>query len=155
MIADNSGKEITSKETFGKALTKIYAYTGIWELIEKQMVKAIGENKTIVNTSAYYSQLLEVVDKETFINTIAEKHIEHPTDSHPSLDTRLKNLGFKQETFKDVVKSIEANPAIELIQDYAKLEEELSELEHVRLIKTGVAILPESISTGKQTESDT
>ena len=151
LLADKAGTEITSNEIFGKALTKIYAYTGLWEIIEKQMVKAIGENKTIVNTSAYYSQLLDVVDKETFINAIAEKHIEHPTDSHPPLATRLKNLGFEQDTFKDVVKSSESNPAIELILDYGTLEEELSEIEHVRLIKIGAATLPNSDSTGKQT----
>lgn len=150
LLADKAGAELTSNETFGKALTKIYAYTGLWDLVEKQMIKAIGENKTLINTSAYYSLLLDVVDKETFINAISEKHIEHPTDSHPSLDTRLSNLGFKQTDFNDIVKSPVTNCSIELIQDYKQLEEELSEYEHVRLIRIGAAKLPDDAAASEQ-----
>jgi hypothetical protein len=96
--------------------------------------------------------VLEAVDKEVFIKGIAENNIEHPTDSHPPLDTRLKSLGFEQNSFADVIKSTVPDPAVELIQNYTKLEEELSELEHVRLIKTGAAQLPQETNAAEQNE---
>lgn len=146
LVADSAGSELTANKWMGSALTKIYAYSGIWNfIIEKRMIEAIGEGKQITNCAVFYGEILEVLDEEFFNDNLKHATLQHPTDTHPSLDIRLQELGAKLVNFKPFIKSKPINSAIQLISKNENIEKELSDLEHLILIKSGVATPPESL----------
>ncbi len=145
LIADKAGSELTSNSLMGSALTKVHAYSGIWQfLVEEEMIRAINGGKQITNCSSYYGSALEVVEEKALIQNLKEATLQHPTDTHPSLDVRLKELGFNLNSFISSIRVKPMKPGIQLVARYEEIEKELSELEHALLIRTGRAKLPET-----------
>lgn len=143
LIADGVGAELTSKDAMASALTKVCAYSGLWNEVQQHMIKVIGENKVLTNASEFYGLLLQSIDQKVFIGNLDNAVLPHPTDTHPPFNIRLEKLGYRPDSFTSTIKNEPKEPAIALIKDFVTLEKEISELEHVQLIKRGYATPPE------------
>jgi Zn-dependent protease with chaperone function len=128
LLADKEGAKISSNESMSICLVKIHAYSGIWNYICENIVKALKQNKMYKNASLTYFETSKINATEKILNGIAETHTAHPTDSHPPLSVRLNSLGY---SVKDLVeKSLllsETDSSINLINGYESIEMNVSD----------------------------
>lgn len=138
-------RELAADETAGKtcgaknivtALIKVHAYSAAWPSVESNMLKLLKEGKRLRNVAELFEFAAKQMDVSSVTKTIGFSHTEHPTDSHPSLETRLEALGFKfdPEIINDVLRNHTLNPATSVIDRNIALEQELTILENAKLM---------------------
>lgn len=150
LAADLYAAEKFGRENLASALVKLYAFTATWDYVEEEMRAFLAEGKQIINSSEFFSTLTTITETEVFLKHIALSTISHPTDHHPLLGERLGALQFTVQDFSQMALSKEArakikDPAIKLFFDYAKLEEALTNVDHLRKPHLGIPIAPEVI----------
>lgn len=141
LAADKVGALIGGSESMITSLVKIHAYSKIWDYTREQMKQAIQGGKVLVNASAHIAAVAGILPDETFKEDLDKTRPIHPTDTHPSLATRLSSLGtdLKASLAKPLIAAEGNDRAIAIIENFEILEQELSELEHYRMVKSGVA----------------
>jgi Zn-dependent protease with chaperone function len=137
--ADSIGAKITSPELMAKVLLKVHIYPHAWQYTQEKMKEALENGKQLINISSFFWSLCELIPSDFMKDDIGKSRTSHPTDSHPPLSERLNSIGIQlSEIYTDGIKPPIANTAIELIGDASKIEEELSEIEHYRLVQLGI-----------------
>lgn len=150
--ADMVGVKVTNPTIMATALSKIHIYQQAWQITLSKMIEAISENKHIINLSMFFSSVCslvptELLKKEIQINTT----VPHPTDTHPSLTSRLDAINISQNTINPNDLTAPCHEcAIILIQNAEMLEQELSLLEHQKLIDLGIAKVNIESDTNKK-----
>jgi len=130
----------------------VHAYAKIWDYTQDQMKEALQEGKLLTNVSAHFAAVASVVPDEVFKKDLDKAQPIHPTDTHPSLSSRLQSLGadLNIALSKPLNKVEDNNRAVNIIENFQSLESDLSDLEHYRMVETGVV----SIGTFEQSKSD-
>lgn len=142
LSADDIGVKITSAEIMARGLLKVHISPYAWKITLQEMNKALSAEKQIVNISTFFYSACKLIPENFMKDVIGKTSTLHPTDTHPTLSLRLKNIGIElSELYYDTLKPPTVDIAIELIDNPTNIEEELSELEHYRLIQSG-AIKP-------------
>ncbi len=147
LAADKLGAMIAGVENMATSLIKVHAYAQVWDYTQGQMKKALEEGKVFNNVSEFFAQIATAVPDEFYKSDLGKCHTQHPTDTHPLLSARLKNLGFDLNSATDQsLKKIEdANRSILLIEKFETVEQDLSEIEHYKLVKSGlVSVKPDT-----------
>ena len=129
-----------SAENFGNinlatALVKVHAFSSRWGFVEDKMLEHLSSQKTLRNTSHYFFNLIGSTDKSFFTKKLLDYHIEHPTDTHPSLKTRLENLNVphSEENLK-LILDVKDEKQFKHIKDLEKIEEALTIDENKKLM---------------------
>lgn len=137
LLADKASAELTSCQTTARSLAKIYAFSNFWSTVENKMVQLVRQNQQLKNCSISYGDFLDKLSEEQLMRTIREERkIPHPTDTHPPLHLRLKELGFELADCSIWIKQTDGEPASMLLGDsQEKIEIELNEIEHARLFQ--------------------
>jgi Zn-dependent protease with chaperone function len=154
LAADKLGALIAGQDSMASGLVKVHAYSQVWAYTRGKMKEALQEGKQLTNASAFFAAIVSAVPKDVFKEDLGQSRTPHPTDSHPLLVTRMISLGAELQKYTDIalVPVEDAQKAIGLIDGYEKVECELSDLEHYKLMNTGAVKLkpdPAEASTEK------
>ena len=152
LAADKLGALIAGSDSMISSLIKVHAYAKIWDYTQDQMKEALQEGKVLTNASAHFAAVAGVLPDDVFKKDLDKAHPIHPTDTHPSLSRRLQSLGADLNiVLSKPLKKVEDNDrAVILIENFETLESELSELEHYKMVKTGVV----SVGTSEPDKTD-
>lgn len=127
LLADREAAALTDARTVGAALVKAHAYSGGWAALVEAAAAGLAEGRILANLSKAYTHLAAAAAKPDTLAELASTQLAHPTDSHPTLSTRLEALGCTIEELTDDALNITPDPAaITLVSAPEALEEALS-----------------------------
>lgn len=145
--ADEAGAEAGSALALSTALIKVSMYSSLWDHARKQNIERLNQGKIASNLSAIFEDTarydVEHDNIEEIMKSTLEQSISHPTDSHPPVSKRLKELGIKSEDITKIMLFVPENAAIQLLDKYQEIEEEITLLEHKLMVAYGIAKPPE------------
>jgi Zn-dependent protease with chaperone function len=140
LTADKEAANIDGPRNLATALVKLHALSDVWPSIRQEMQRALAEGKQFTNVSLIFADVARGMAEDDVIRGVSEEGPVHPTDTHPPLSQRLKNLGL---TLGDVDHAasdlVPANPAVTVIANLEELEQELTDAEHAFMINVGEA----------------
>lgn len=142
LLADSEAAKVGGPHNLATALVKVHAFSNVWIAIQQGMQEVFKKNKKLLlNASLFFQEIVYEMEKYEILKNVSEEGFIHPTDSHPSLSQRLKNLNLSpSDIINDVIKTKPKQPAINLFDKIEILEEKLTELEYVWMIKMGQII---------------
>jgi Zn-dependent protease with chaperone function len=153
--ADKIGVRLTSPEIMATGLLKAHIYPHAWQFTQQKMKEALIEGKQLINLSTFFRSVCELIPSDFMHDNIGKSSTPHPTDSHPPLATRLNNIGVQLSAiYSHGIKLPTSDIAIDLIDNPSKIEEELSEIEHYRLVQAGI-VTPKTDSATVDTSVNT
>jgi Zn-dependent protease with chaperone function/tellurite resistance protein len=145
-IADQSGAEASSPTDLATALVKVSLYSGLWEHARSKNVERLNHGKIARNLSVMFQDIskydVEHDSLEQIKTEVLEKRIAHPTDTHPPTSERLSALGMSPSDISKSMLMTADNPAIELVDGHAAVEEELTLIEHKLVVNLGLVSMP-------------
>jgi Zn-dependent protease with chaperone function len=131
--ADNYGANASSgTKTFINALSKIYIYGLVWSETTQHFREMINSNETkkIKNLSKnFYNNAISLFDKNKLKDYLIGLQMfeqEHPSDTHPNLETRMKNLNVNIESLSNEELNNFEPTASSLISNIDVIEENLT-----------------------------
>jgi len=102
------------------------------------MKRALGDGKQFTNVSSFFADIARGMAKDEVIKGVSEEDPVHPTDTHPPLSQRLKNLNLTLEDVgHNAADLLPSRPAVGVIENLEELEQELTDAEHAMMIKAG------------------
>jgi Zn-dependent protease with chaperone function/uncharacterized tellurite resistance protein B-like protein len=149
LLADQAGAEASSAHSLATALAKISFYSALWQSAQKQNIDRLSKGKITGNLSAVFLDAARYdVEHSRFdeiLDAILQQKISHPTDTHPTFLERLNGLSIAREDLDkaDIVPPEQS--AIELIDDFAAIEERLTLFEHKLRVALGQVVVPENV----------
>ena len=147
LLADKAGAEASSPEALATALVKVVLYAGLWESVLAENVDRLNQGKATRNLSNLLEDRVrydvEHTDIRKVIAAVVKRSIPHPTDTHPAVGRRMKSLGVDPASIDDTALRIPEHSAIELFGNATALEENLSTMEHKRMVDFG--FVPEGV----------
>lgn len=127
LMADQAGVRVTSPTIFSSALLKIHAFARLWEDFQESTTKAWQDGQELPNVSKSYIEVVVAAADTSAFADINETSLQHPTDTHPPLGTRLEALGVDLSNITTTALDINpADAAIQLIPQYEQVEEKVS-----------------------------
>lgn len=151
--ADQAGAEVSSAKALATTLAKVSLYAQLWSKVREDNVERLNQGKITNNLSTVFGDIakydIEHAEIEEIIENILSTTIEHPTDTHPTLGTRLQTLGISPSDIKKDDLLVPAHSAIVLLNSATEIEEELSVYEHRLMVALGHANIPESPESGE------
>ena len=145
-MADQAGAEVSSPLSLSLALAKVVLYSGLWDHAHEQNIDRLNEGKVTKNLSEVFHDSakydIEHSSIEDILDKILEKSTAHPTDTHPSIMERLEFLEVDKAQITKEALLVPKDTAVELIDDYQTIEEELTYTEHQLRIALGHAVIP-------------
>lgn len=140
LSADSEATKLVNARKLATALVKLHAFSTAWLAIRQGMQSALGEGKQLINASLLFADIVHKMEKSEALENVSEEGPVHPTDSHPPLSQRLKNLNLSlEDVMKDAENTSPDKPAINLFDDVETFEKELTEIEHAIMVYTGEA----------------
>ena len=140
LTADAEAARVGGSHYLASALVKLHAFSGVWPAIRQGMKEALENGKAYTNASALFETIVNDIDKEEALSGVSEEGPPHPTDTHPPLTERLRNLNLRiDDVIDDARKTKPEHAAIELFADGEELEGELTNAEQAIMIRTGEA----------------
>jgi len=128
LAADQEGAAVTDAATSASALVKVHAFAGIWEELRGTLGDSLKEGKVIMNASQSYADAVARSAGPRVLEGIADRHLSHPTDTHPPLSVRLQSLGKSLEEVSVAALAVRPKEAgIALISEFEQKEKEVSE----------------------------
>jgi hypothetical protein len=113
------------------ALLKAHAYGLVWRMTEMEMREALKEGKQLINCAAQFHSNVQQIRSDKLVEGLGDQHLPHPTDSHPTLSVRLRNLGSSfEEVSKSDLSQVPGRPASLIVDGVEELEKELSDFAH-------------------------
>jgi rubrerythrin len=111
----------------GSALVKAHAFSAVWEDTQRLAVGSLREGRPLPNLSKAFAAGVVRLAPTTRFETLVETHLSHPTDSHPTLATRLQALDVDLASLTKDARSVAPEEAAAgLLEDVDRWEEELS-----------------------------
>ncbi len=148
--ADRVGCEASTKEGLVYSLAKVVTYSRLWNDTLLDNIKRLNNGRITVNLSEVFreSSLYNIGKKDIddIIDEVLPSIVQHPTDSHPPLAERYKNIDFNESQItreKIIAQGDSASTYIDAVQ---KLEEELTTIEHQYQVALGLAEIPEQVN---------
>lgn len=125
--ADRAGASVSSNSAIATALVKLHAFSGVWHHLQDAAVEHLRAGNYFINLSKQFATAVaRMADSEALVG-IANKHLSHPTDSHPPLGARLRSLGVKlSEVEAEALKVAPADSAFSLFDSAEEYEEDIS-----------------------------
>ena len=151
--ADMAGVKVSSGEDLGIALGKVATFAHFWQKVRQENIERLNDGKISGNLSEVFVDSskydLSITEVGTILTEILNAKITHPTDTHPAISDRYKNIGFDPE--KLTIKKISSlgNIIDELLPQSREIEKNLTLFEHRFLIALGVVSVPENNDTGR------
>lgn len=145
--ADKVGVSVSSGKDLANALSKVILFSPLWNNVRIDNIKRlnagkISENLSLIfkDKSAYNLSKQQLDEKK---ENILASSISHPTDTHPSLMERLKNVGFNSEeiSIENILK--QGDSCSDLVDNIEQIEKDLTLLEHRIMVESGYAVVPE------------
>lgn len=147
--ADRVGCEASTKEGLVYSLAKVVTYSRLWNDTLLDNVKRLNNGRVSSNLSEVFreSSLYNIGKKDIdeIIDEVLPSIVQHPTDSHPPLAERYKNIDFDESLITRENIITQGDAAGIYIDNIQKLEEELTTIEHQYQVALGVAQIPEEI----------
>jgi Zn-dependent protease with chaperone function len=135
--ADRIGAHFVGATSFGTALIKVHAFQDFWEWFRQAARDAIAMNKPFTNASSMFAEGVRDNWQRSAFDGLEELETPHPTNSHPTLKVRLEALNLKVSGLVERgMVALPNSPAIELITNYAQIEEELTAIKHKSVVKS-------------------
>jgi hypothetical protein len=104
------------------------------------MRRALGKGKQLINVSSLFAEVSKQLPSDEVISGVSEEGPIHPTDTHPPLNQRLKNLNLTfEEVRHDSADLCPSKPAISIVDNLEELEQELTDAEHAMMARAGEA----------------
>lgn len=137
LAADKVGAGVAGPATMATALVKVHAFTAYWGTLQQAVVTALKQGNIFVNASKTYAEMCAQNARPSALQGIADSHTSHPTDTHPPLGARLKNLQTSlQEVSSAALDIPPSDCAVAYVTDYEAKEEEISESYQLLLAQT-------------------
>lgn len=147
--ADKAGAEVGSSLALATALIKISLYSDLWEQARSENIERLNQGKVENNLSVIFQKSAKYYFDNENISSVIQSTFEscvlHPTDTHPSVLMRLDELGVEVKCIKKDMLLVPSDPAIELVDNYLHVEEEITLLEHRVMVAYGMAQPPENV----------
>lgn len=147
LLADRAGAEASSPKALANALAKVSFYSSLWPEAQLQNINRLAEGKITGNLSTVFLDSAKYdVEHEKFgavLEQILEAKIAHPTDTHPTFAERLDSLGIQRTELSIDDMLPPESGAIELIDGYQSLEENLTNFEHRLRVALGQVQVPQ------------
>ena len=145
--ADEAGAEAGSPLALSTALIKVSLYSSLWDHARKQNIERLNQGKIANNLSVVFQDTakydVEHENIEEIMKSTLDRSISHPTDSHPPVSKRLKELGIRAEEITKDMLLVPEHAAIELLDKHQEVEEEITLIEHKLMVAYGAAKPPE------------
>jgi Zn-dependent protease with chaperone function len=128
LAADQAGASVTSATVMASALVKVHAFAGFWGTVLNATVDALRNGKMFVNLANTFTDVVTQHAIPDALTGIAESHLSHPTDSHPTLATRLAALQVELAQVASVAISVApTEPAIGLVANHESVEQQIGD----------------------------
>jgi hypothetical protein len=138
LAADRIGISISSPRSAASALVKAHAFGDYWQNALQRMRETINTGGSVTNVSATFSALVVENSSDAILLGLDDQRLPHPFDSHPPLSVRLQAMGVAMSDIQDTaLDTAPQSSAVELIDDYEKLEEELTKVQRSLLERAG------------------
>lgn len=126
--ADKAGASVTDPRVMAAALVKVHAYSDVWDELQQAAAEAMKEGRMFVNLSQTYAEMIAGGATPAVFDGIADRHLSHPTDSHPPLSARLESLRVGLASVADQALVVAPpHTAAGLVENIEKLEQEISD----------------------------
>jgi Zn-dependent protease with chaperone function len=128
LLADAAGVEATSARAVASGLVKAHAFAELWSAVVTSMqVDALAGHVGVRNDSRLFSEIVRSAAAPERLLRIDQRRTSHPTDSHPTLATRLAALDLDVAAVAaDALQVEPAMPAASLFMEATAIEERLS-----------------------------
>jgi hypothetical protein len=140
--ADKVGAYATSQTALCAALIKVTAFSNLWNDLSYDVIENLEYGRPVNNLSKLYaSRVAFDTDVEVAGKVVQENldyKVSHPTDTHPTLSERLKNLSSTDE-FSSLDMGFLDDNSLGLITDAESLETELTLVQQKIYQLTGMA----------------
>jgi Zn-dependent protease with chaperone function/uncharacterized tellurite resistance protein B-like protein len=145
--ADKVGVSVSSGKDLANALSKVILFSPLWNNVRIDNIKRLNAGKISENLSlifkdkSAYNLSKQLLDEKK--ENILASSVSHPTDTHPSLMERLKNVGFNSEeiSIENILK--QGDSCSDLVDNIEQIEKDLTLLEHRIMVESGYAVVPE------------
>lgn len=141
LIADQAGAEVASPRALATALIKVGLYAEVWDHVAAENIDRLNRGKATRNLSSLLESRvrydIDHADVAKIIKKVAKRSIPHPTDTHPPVGRRLKALGVDPASIGEAALQVAERSAIGLFGNAVALEENLSVMEHKRIMDMG------------------
>jgi Zn-dependent protease with chaperone function len=145
--ADKAGVDVSSSDALASALGKVAIYAPIWSKIRSENIERLNSGKVSGNLSHIYEDSAKYDISHTGIAEIMEEilatKITHPTDTHPTIFERFKNIGFDSDRLTVETLINVGNSSQGLLENFQEIEEELTLHEHRLMIALGHVSVPD------------
>ena len=142
--ADKVGANATSNTALCAALVKITAFSNVWSDLTYDVVENLEYGRPVRNLSKLYASRVafdtDAGAAEKVVKENLEYRVLHPTDTHPTLSDRLKNLSAENTDFSILRMGMSDENASVLVNKVEDLETELSMFQQKIYQVTGRAI---------------
>ena len=144
--ADKAGASVSSPEVLGSALGKVAIYSDLWLKVKLENIIRLSEGKISANLSEVFQDSSAYDVNHMAISVIKKDILEtitsHPTDTHPPLAERFKNIGFDADRLTVKLLSRIGRSSEEVLEDMSQVEIDLTVMEHKILIASGLVKFP-------------
>ena len=127
--ADNVGAEATSNDALAAALIKVTAFANMWSELVYEVIENLEYGRPVKNLSVLYASKVAYDTDASAAEKVVQENlnykVSHPTDTHPTLSERLKNLG-ATDNFSTLQLGILSESSLKLVNEAKNLEIELS-----------------------------
>lgn len=128
LLADQQGVNVSSSIDAGAALGKVDAFAWIWNELVRNNIDRLPRGQADSNLSVAFAERVARERKVEVLEGIGWAKTIHPTDSHPPLGVRLKDMSVSLEELSDrILDVVPTEPAISLFSDAELKERELTE----------------------------
>ncbi len=145
--ADAVGVSVSSPEALATSLGKVAVYAPIWNHVREENVNRLNLGKVTSNISKTYEDgaRYDVSHKAvgSIIQEVLNTEIAHPTDSHPTIEARFRNIGYDPDQLTVEKLTSPGGAGEALLPAMANIERELTVHENRLMILLGYAESPE------------
>jgi len=146
--ADKIGVSVSSNEDLAVSLAKVSIFASLWQKVRQENIDRLNEGKISSNLSKVFEDSskydFSVADINNLLEEILNYKIIHPTDTHPPIKERFKNIDFKSESLTIEKLSYVGNSSEDLLTNADDLEKDLTLFEHKFLVAVGFVAIPEN-----------
>lgn len=146
--ADAVGVSVSSPEALATSLGKVAVYAPFWNHVREENVNRLNLGKVTSNLSKTYEDgaRYDITHKAvgSIIQEVLSTEIAHPTDSHPTIEARFRNIGYDPEGLTVEKLTSPGGAGDALLPGMANIERELTVHENRLMIMLGYAEPPEA-----------
>lgn len=135
LAADRVGADLFGAASCATALIKVHAFDEFWDGFRQGVREAVATERVFANGGVHFAEAANERWQSAFYG-LEERHTPHPLNSHPTLQIRLKALDCSAaELIERGAVALPDAPAVELIANYEKIEEELTAIKQKSMMK--------------------